>query len=153
MSQGRPGDPSARPTSPVLAAAADERYPVLSHRFLIVDDDPLMVQAIAAILTTRGFAVLTAQDGQEALDIVATVRPSLVFLDLHMPVLDGWGFVRALDERGLRLPIVVMSSDPDLRRWAAELGAVAYLSKPFGIAQLFSTLELLIPGRVEEPEG
>lgn len=124
---------------------------MMAHRFLIVDDDPHIADALAALLTYQGYAVLTAANGQEALDLIASVRPSLVFLDLHMPVLDGWGFVRALKEQGIPLPIVVMSSDKNVDRWATELGAVAFLSKPFGMAQLLSTIEVLIEREVPGP--
>lgn len=124
---------------------------MMAHRFLIVDDDPHVTDAVAALLTYQGFAVLTATNGQEALDLIAELLPSLVFLDLHMPVLDGWGFVRALQERDLRLPIILMSSDRQIDRWASELGAVAFLSKPFGMAQLLSTVEVLLDSTIAEP--
>jgi len=53
-----------------------------------------------------------------------------------MPVLDGWGFMRAIRERGLNLTVVVMTAAADARRWGREIGAQAVLAKPFDIDEL-----------------
>ena len=57
-----------------------------------------------------------------------------------MPVLDGWGFASALQERGLALPVVVMTAAADATRWADEIGAIGVVAKPFGVAELVSAV-------------
>jgi len=80
--------------------------------------------------------VVTAANGSEALRLVEEAEPEVVLLDMNMPVLDGEGFIAAVRERGLRIPIVVMTAGSSAKRWAAQLGADAYLSKPFELANL-----------------
>lgn len=66
--------------------------------------------------------------------------PALVLLDMRMPRLDGWGFARALRERGRTPPIVVMTAARDARRWADEIGARGYLAKPFELGELLEAV-------------
>jgi CheY-like chemotaxis protein len=63
-----------------------------------------------------------------------------MLLDMRMPVLDGWGVFRALVERAIRVPVVVMTAAQDARRWADEVGAAAHLAKPFDIDDLFGVV-------------
>jgi CheY-like chemotaxis protein len=111
---------------------------------LIVDDDPLFVAAISASLELRGVRAQTASNGAEALAVVERERPALIFLDVHMPILDAPGFVQALSERGITLPIVLMSSDEQLEAWARELGAIAYLPKPFELVHLNQVVDQVL---------
>jgi len=109
---------------------------------LIVDDDPELVAVLAYALRDAGYAVVTASNGAEALDVEKTARPRLVLLDYHMPVLDGAGFARKLAEKGLRLPIVLMTgvSNGSARSARDQIDAICVLSKPFGIAELLSVV-------------
>ena len=108
-----------------------ERAPVL-----VVDDDAAIRDAVRDVLESAGIAVETATDGADALEKVSRQRPRLVLLDMRMPVLDGWGFASALQERGVTLPVVVMTAAADARRWADEIGAIGVVAKPFGVAEL-----------------
>src|SRR5919108_678512 len=110
---------------------------------LVVDDDPSIRDTVTEILEFEGYPVATASNGQDALGRVAHERPSLVLLDMRMPVMDGWGFARALRERGVRLPIVVMTAAQDARRWADEIGAAGYLPKPFDLEHLLAVVARL----------
>ena len=110
---------------------------------LVVDDDPSILSVVAEILDFEGYPVETAVDGATALEAAARRPPSLVLLDMRMPVLDGWGFARAARDRGLRLPIVVMTAAQDARRWAEEIGAQGYLAKPFEMPDLLAVVERL----------
>ena len=73
------------------------------------------------------------------------MRPSLALLDMRMPVLDGWGFVRALQERDIWLPVLVMTSADDGQRWADEIGAAGYVGKPFDYMDLVAKVQRLVP--------
>jgi two-component system, chemotaxis family, chemotaxis protein CheY len=110
---------------------------------LVVDDDPTILVTVCEALDLEGWPFVTATNGAEALEAVARSTPSLVLLDMRMPVLDGWGFMRAIRERGLNLTVVVMTAAADARRWAAEIGAQAVLAKPFELEELLSAVERL----------
>lgn len=113
------------------------------RRVLVADDEPAIVELIRDILEECGFRVVTAKNGSEALQLVEEQAPHVVLLDMNMPVLDGEGFVHGMRARGLHLPIVVMTAGASAQRWAAELGADAYLSKPFEISNLINVTERL----------
>ena len=115
-----------------------------NHPILVVDDDPSILDTVTEILTFEGYAVETARNGQEALRCIEQVLPSLVLLDMRMPVLDGWGLVRQLQQQGLVLPILVMTAAQDARRWAQEVGADGYLAKPFDLTELLTSVENML---------
>ena len=108
----------------------------VGRHVLVADDEPAIVEMIRDVLEDSGFRVVTAANGSEALRLVEEAEPDVVLLDMNMPVLDGEGFIAALRERGIPTPIVVMTAGTSARRWAAQLGADAYLSKPFELASL-----------------
>jgi DNA-binding response OmpR family regulator len=107
---------------------------------LVVDDDEAILDVVADVLRFEGYPVETANDGAAALDLVDRGRPALVLLDMRMPRLDGWGFARALRERGIELPILVMTAARDAAGWAEEIGARGYLAKPFDIGELLDAV-------------
>jgi CheY-like chemotaxis protein len=116
------------------------------RHILVVDDDASILEAISELLRMEGYNVCTARDGRAALVEVEEKAPLMVLLDMRMPVLDGWGFVRALAERGRHLPIVVMTAAKDAKQWATEVGAVAHLEKPFDITTLLNIVECVSSG-------
>src|SRR6186997_2331894 len=103
---------------------------------LVVDDDPAIRQTVAAILNLEGYPVESASNGEEALRMLERVHPAVVLLDMRMPVLDGWGFMRELKRRTLQPPVLVMTAARDARHWATEIGAQGHLSKPFDLEDL-----------------
>lgn len=118
-------------------------WPVPEQRpILVVDDDPAILATVSEALDLEGFPVVTATNGAEALDAVDRNQPSLVLLDMRMPVLDGWGFMRAVRERGLNLTVVVMTAAADARRWGREIGAQGVLAKPFELDELLRAVQL-----------
>ena len=94
----------ARPTEP---------SPIAGHEgpVLVVDDDPEVRDVMSAVIETAGYAVVTASNGQEALDRVEEQRPSLIFLDIEMPVMSGPEFRQHQrhDPELLRIPTIVMT--------------------------------------------
>lgn len=112
---------------------------------LVVDDDPTILATVSEVLDMEGFAVMTATNGAEALVALDQRLPSLILLDMRMPVLDGWGFMRAVRERGLSLTVVVMTAAADARRWGREIGAEGVLAKPFDIDELVRAVQLWRP--------
>lgn len=111
---------------------------------LVVDDDPSILLVVAELLDDEGYVVGTAANGAEALGAVERLDPALVLLDMRMPVIDGWGFVRGLRARDKAVPpILVMTAAQDARRWAEEVGAAGYVAKPFDLDDLLSAVERL----------
>lgn len=113
---------------------------------LVADDDPEMVSIIDEALSYKGYRVVTARNGKEALDRVADERPQLILLDMKMPVMDGWAFTKLLREKhGRTIPIVVITAMEDSQLRADELGAEGELGKPFNMQQLFEVVEDMLP--------
>lgn len=105
-------------------------------RVLVVDDDPSILDTVTAILVSEGYRVMAASGGEQALALLGSWDPTLVLLDMRMPVLDGWAVARAMRERGSTVPIVVMTAAESAERWAAEIGAAGHLAKPFELDDL-----------------
>lgn len=105
---------------------------------LVVDDDPAIRDTVAEILDDEGYPVSTATNGAEALNAIQANPPAVVLLDMRMPVLDGWGFARALEEKGIDVPIVVMTAAQNARKWCDEIGGDDCLGKPFDLYDLLA---------------
>ena len=113
---------------------------------LVVDDDPDILQTLALCLTSEGYRVLMASNGKEALEIMRRERPSIILLDLMMPVMDGWQFVGEMDQRGWRAPLLILSADRSVQGHASRLRADAFLAKPFDLDELLGKVSQLTGG-------
>jgi signal transduction histidine kinase/DNA-binding response OmpR family regulator len=109
---------------------------------LVIDDDPDALDLIGRTLGGAGFRVETASDGQEALRLARTLRPSAITLDVVMPHMDGWQVLWALKHdpgtRDIPVVMVTMTDDQDM---GAALGATEFLTKPVERQQLVALLE------------
>jgi signal transduction histidine kinase len=116
---------------------------VMSNRILVVDDESIILQLATMVLTSRGFEVLTAQSGQECLDVVKAEKPDLVLLDYMMPVMDGMTTLRHL--RHLHPDTyVIMLTGKGSEQIAVEVmkaGAADYILKPFKNQDLVERIE------------
>jgi CheY-like chemotaxis protein len=131
-----------RPPEPAIRSGARvDEAAVAARPILVVDDDPEILAMLRDFLESEGLVVRTAANGAEALDALDEVAPALILLDMRMPVLDGWAFAERLHERALTYPIVVMTAAESARRWAEEIGATAYIAKPFDVNELLETIE------------
>ncbi|MGX5680291.1 response regulator [Schumannella luteola] len=113
-------------------------------RILIADDDPQMVRALRITLSARGYDVVVAEDGRDALDQAIATHPDLVVLDLGMPGLTGLEVIEAL--RGWTdVPILVVSGRSE--SWdkveALDAGADDYVTKPFSADELLARVRAL----------
>jgi CheY-like chemotaxis protein len=112
---------------------------------LVVDDEADIRAIVSAMLEIEGYEVAEASNGIDALAAVERQPPDLILLDMRMPVLDGWGFASEMRRRGHRIPIVVMTAARDAARWAAEIAASAFISKPFGLEDLITVVNRTRP--------
>jgi CheY-like chemotaxis protein len=119
------------------------KYEASDPLVLVVDDDPDILDAICDILEGEGYRVSRARHGVEALEKVRHERPSLILLDLMMPVMDGMAFAHALREQKLAedVPIIVISADGNPQK-AASVGARGFLAKPFDIQALLDHVSI-----------
>ncbi|HEY2831132.1 MAG TPA: response regulator [Sporichthyaceae bacterium] len=120
-------------------------------RILVVDDTPANVRLLEAVLLPRGYDVLCAGSGEEALELVAKERPDLVLLDLLMPGMNGHEVCRRLreDPATATLPVVMITaSGAGEKLQALESGADDFVTKPFDQAELLARVRSLL--RVKE---
>jgi len=117
---------------------------------LVVDDDSAIRLVIGYILKAHGFAVREAENGEAALDSIASEAPDLIVMDWSMPVLDGLSVTVRLrcDERTRTIPVLMLSAqdDPSKRIRAFEAGVHDFLTKPFTSRVLMSRVSQLIGG-------
>jgi two-component system KDP operon response regulator KdpE len=121
---------------------------------LVVDDEPAILRALRAGLEARGYRVLTAVNGQQAIDVTAVEAPALVVLDLNLPDIDGVEVCRRI--RGWTdVPIVVLSAEgSDSRKvLALDEGADDYVTKPFSMPELLARIRVALRHRPAHAGG
>ena len=113
-----------------------------SGKILVVDDTPSNIQSLAATLKPAGYQVLVATNGQQALDVMAKVRPDLILLDIMMPVMDGFEACANIKANANwhDIPIIFLTAKTETADLVKgfELGAVDYVSKPFNAHELMA---------------
>lgn len=119
----------------------------MSKKLLVVDDEKDMVFAVKLQLEANGYDVLTAHDGQAALEIARREKPDLIILDLMLPKIDGYKVCRMLkfDEKYKHIPIIMFTARVQKtdEKLGYEVGADAYLTKPFELSVLLSKIKEL----------
>jgi len=112
---------------------------------MVVEDDADIADAVATTLEDNGYWVMVAVNGQEALDQLraGAQRPSLILLDLMMPVMDGWQFraAQTADPALADIPVILLSAHVDVRAAAGRIAAVAWLKKPMDLRELLTAIE------------
>ncbi len=114
-------------------------------RALVVDDEPQTLKYIGANLRARGFDVLTAEDGRQALKVFEKNIVDLIILDIMMPGLDGFQVCQSI-RRTSDVPIIILSArerEKDIVR-ALDLGADDYLTKPFGVEEILARIRAVL---------
>ncbi len=112
------------------------------HRILVIEDDQTLVLGLKLNLEAEGFSVIFALDGATGLRFALEHRPELVLLDLTLPELGGFEVLSRLRERGLTMPVIVLSARRELRDKLGgfELGATDYVTKPFSVEELVARI-------------
>ena len=117
----------------------------MAKRVLVVDDEARLVNLVRSYLEQDGYEVATAGNGREALLVSREFGPDLIVLDLMMPEVDGWEFLR-LVRRERNTPIIVLTArvDESDRIAGLEMGADDYLTKPFSPRELVARVRAVL---------
>ena len=117
-------------------------------RILCVDDGPLNLSLLVAMLSPRGYDVVTAVNGSEALERIKTERIDICLLDVKMPVMDGFEVCRRIksDVNYRNIPVVMITSyaDTHYRIRGTEAGAEDFISKPFNVDEVLARIKMLL---------
>ncbi len=117
----------------------------MSKTILVVDDEKALRELVRAYLTEEGFRVVTAPNGREALFVARYEKPDLIILDLMMPEMDGFDFIRVYS-REAETPIIVLTAklEESEKVLGLELGADDYVTKPFGMRELTARVRAVL---------
>jgi DNA-binding response OmpR family regulator len=131
---------------------------VSGETILLVDDEQHIIELAQMYLEKEGYAVASAGDGERALELIADIKPDLVVLDLMLPKVDGWDICRRVRAES-DLPIVMLTARDEAidKIVGLELGADAYLTKPFNPRELVAWVKAVLrrstaQGRAGAPE-
>src|SRR5215208_1268786 len=131
---------------------------------LIVEDVPDILKLLDATLTFKGYRVVTARNGQEALDAIQRERPVLVITDIMMPRLDGFGLVHRLriNPETREIPVIFLTATYvalEDKAFALNIGATRFIEKPVNFEKFLGTIDQLLaqgvpwtPIPMSEPE-
>lgn len=115
-------------------------------KVLIADDSFLARQLFIKVLKGKGYEVIEAINGKDAMEKILTQSPDCLLLDLLMPEMDGFAVLKALREENLSIPVIVVSADiqETSRAKCHELGAVGFLNKPIKDDGILTTIQKAI---------
>ena len=121
---------------------------------LIVEDEKNIRNFMQTILTSNGYAVLTAKSGEEAMMMLSSHCPDLVLLDLGLPDMDGQAFIESV-RKWSRIPIIVVSARTHERDkvMALDMGADDYVTKPFGTSELLARVRTALRHGMQQSVG
>lgn len=119
-----------------------------AYRILVVDDSSTNIVLLEAILNGQGYHIETAQSVKDAYQIIKKETVNLILLDLLMPRVSGYDFLKEIkSSKATRdIPVIIVSAvaDPENRRKSLELGAVDFINKPIDIQNFIERIEAII---------
>jgi len=134
-----------KPPASVVPWVNSRENPLKGGKILVIDDEPMVREAVGRVLANEGYAVTFAYDGNDALAKLAADPPDAILLDLMMPGMNGRQFLSALrTDLNLDLPVVVMTAVHGLGQRAISLGATDVVEKPFDVDELLNKMALVL---------
>ena len=121
-------------------------------KILVVDDEEQLALAVKIRLQSKGYQVVTASDGQQALELAAQERPDLILLDVLMPVMDGYSCLREINTRFGRgkIPVIILTARDRMKDLFELEGVEDYVIKPFDHEDLLTRIERALKSRDAE---
>jgi two-component system response regulator (stage 0 sporulation protein F) len=120
----------------------------MAYKILVVDDTSVIREFLKEVLTDMGFEVELAENGQIGYDMLLAGNYTLIFSDVHMPVMNGEEMVRKIKQLKPEIPIIMTDSYPDkLALKATNAGAICCLAKPFDLNELRKIINRIIKPR------
>ncbi|MCP4113086.1 MAG: response regulator [Desulfobacteraceae bacterium] len=117
-------------------------------KILVVDDSPTHLKVECAALEEKGYSVVTASDGEEALAKAASEKPDLIVLDVVMPKLNGFQVCRKIkkspETKNIKVLLCTSKNQESDKFWGEQQGADAYVTKPFSDEELLDTVAKLL---------
>jgi two-component system alkaline phosphatase synthesis response regulator PhoP len=115
-------------------------------RILVIDDEPEMVRGLEDNLRFEGYQTVSATDGAAGLALALREGPDLVLLDIMMPRMSGWDVLRALRDKQLDIPVIMLTARGEEvdRVLGLELGADDYVAKPFALRELLARVRAVL---------
>ena len=126
----------------------------MSQTILVCDDEELIRWSLSEHLTSEGYTVVEAEDGEDCLEKLTTFAPDLLITDLKMPRMDGMEVLRRLRQQGRDLPVIVLTAHGEVQSavQATQLGATNYLTKPFDLIAVGLAVEKALESHRLESE-
>ena len=119
----------------------------MKRKILVVDDEDDILHFLELVLKEKGYDVVTASNGHDALTAAQIEKPDLVLLDIMMPQMDGWEVLKLLrvDEETRRIPVAMLSARTEAKDRVQGLqeGAIDYICKPFSLTELLGKIEAI----------
>lgn len=119
----------------------------MKKKIMVVDDEEDILHFLELVLREKGYEVVTAGNGHEALTTAQIERPDLVLLDIMMPQMDGWEVLKLLrvDEGTAGIPVAMLSARTEAKDRVQGLqeGAIDYICKPFSLQELLGKIETI----------
>lgn len=121
--------------------------PTSKKKILVIDDDPVLLKLLESHLAEKGFEVVAAHEADRGLQLAMSMSPSLIILDVMMPIINGYNICRLLKNESTfkHIPIMLLTgrdNEEDMRI-GEEAGADAYLTKPVDMPLLFNRVHAL----------
>jgi DNA-binding response OmpR family regulator len=121
----------------------------MSKKILVVDDESSIREALSKVLQAEDYEVVTAENGQEAIEKIKSEKIELMLLDLGLPVKDGWDIVIWLAQVNPLLPVIIITGRWNQRELAEKMGADALMDKPLDVPHLLQTIRDLTNDSME----
>ena len=116
----------------------------MAHHILIVDDSQVDRARLEKLLSTNGFQVSLAENGEQAIACVKRARPDAILMDVNMPGMDGFAATRALrgDAETRDIPVVLVTAKDQKadKAWGQMLGAKGYVTKPYTDGEMLAQM-------------
>ena len=132
----------------IIRSGLIEEAPVIKKKILVVEDEESLLKLQSILLTIKGYKVEGVMDGQAALEVVETMKPDLILLDIMLPKIDGFQVCRQVkaNEATRHIPVIMLTAKKSMedRIMGKRAGADMYITKPYKSSMVIETIQRLL---------